>query len=167
MRHRCFLYLHLEKNKYRIRRQKFRMGGRAVECGGLAYESARQTQCRRARTSGEQHRQVRSANKTVGWKTAGTKKKFRMGGRAVECGGLENRWRGNSSGGSNPSPSASILGYTVSYIKSPQFCGIFHELTLVYAKIAPFYAIIFCFLYNPPFSDSQWSGYWLFKLNTL
>ena len=34
------------------------------------------------------------------------KKELRMGGRAVECDGLENRWRGNSSGGSNPSPSA-------------------------------------------------------------
>ena len=32
--------------------------------------------------------------------------KFRMVGRAVECGGLENRCGGNSTGGSNPSPSA-------------------------------------------------------------
>ena len=31
-----------------------------------------------------------------------------MVGRAVECGGLENRCGGNSTGGSNPSPSASI-----------------------------------------------------------
>ena len=76
---------------------------------------------------------------------------FRMVGRAVECGGLENRCGGNSTGGSNPSPSASILGYTVSYIKSPQFRGIFHALTMVYAKNAPFYAIIFRFLYNPRF----------------
>ena len=44
------------------------MGGRAVDCDGLAYESARQAQRSRARTSGEQHRQVRSANKTVGLK---------------------------------------------------------------------------------------------------
>lgn len=29
-----------------------------------------------------------------------------MGGRAVECDGLENRCGGNSTGGSNPSPSA-------------------------------------------------------------
>ena len=40
----------------------------AVDCDGLAYESARQAQRSRARTSGEQHRQVRSANKTVGLK---------------------------------------------------------------------------------------------------
>ena len=33
-------------------------------------------------------------------------KKFRMGGRAVDCDGLENRCGGNSTGGSNPSPSA-------------------------------------------------------------
>ena len=33
--------------------------------------------------------------------------KFRMVGRAVECGGLENRCGGDSTGGSNPSPSAS------------------------------------------------------------
>ena len=38
----------------------------AVECDGLAYESARQAKRRRARTSGEQHRQVRKANKTAG-----------------------------------------------------------------------------------------------------
>jgi len=54
-----------DRRKYE---KKFRMGGRAVECDGLAYESARQTQCRRARTSGEQHRQVRQANKTAGLK---------------------------------------------------------------------------------------------------
>jgi hypothetical protein len=29
-----------------------------------------------------------------------------MGGRVVECGGLENRFTGNRNGGSNPSPSA-------------------------------------------------------------
>ena len=40
----------------------------AVDCDGLAYESARQAQRSRARTSGEQHRQVRTANKTVGLK---------------------------------------------------------------------------------------------------
>ena len=39
--------------------KKFRMGGRAVDCDGLAYESARQAQRSRVRTSGEQHRQVR------------------------------------------------------------------------------------------------------------
>ena len=33
-------------------------------------------------------------------------KQFRMGGRAVDCDGLENRCGGNSTGGSNPSPSA-------------------------------------------------------------
>ena len=38
-----------------------------------------------------------------------------MVGRAVECGGLENRCGGNSTGGSNPSPSARK-------IKCP-FCG--------------------------------------------
>ena len=48
--------------------QRFWMGGRAVDCDGLAYESARQAQRSRARTSGEQHRQVRTANKTVGLK---------------------------------------------------------------------------------------------------
>ena len=32
----------------------------------------------------------------------------RRDGRAVEGGGLENHWRGNPSGGSNPSPSASL-----------------------------------------------------------
>ena len=32
-----------------------------------------------------------------------------MVGRAVECGGLENRCGGNSTGGSNPSPSASNI----------------------------------------------------------
>ena len=31
----------------------------AVDCDGLAYESARQAQRSRVRTSGEQHRQVR------------------------------------------------------------------------------------------------------------
>ena len=77
----------------------------AVDCDGLAYESARQAQRSRARTSGEQHRQVRSANKTVGLKDR-RRKKFRMGGRAVDCDGLENRCGGNSTGGSNPSPSA-------------------------------------------------------------
>ena len=33
-------------------------------------------------------------------------KQFWMGGRAVDCDGLENRCGGNSTGGSNPSPSA-------------------------------------------------------------
>jgi len=42
---------------------------------GLAYESARQTQCRRERTSGEQHRQVRKANKTAGLKRPAVKEK--------------------------------------------------------------------------------------------
>lgn len=37
--------------------------------------------------------------------------KFRMVGRAVECGGLENRWGCKPSGGSNPSPSASDKQY--------------------------------------------------------
>ncbi len=39
--------------------------------------------------------------------------KFRMVGRAVECGGLENRCGGNSTGGSNPSPSASKIRHPV------------------------------------------------------
>lgn len=50
---------------------------------------------------------------------------------------------------------ASILGYTVSHLKVPQFRGIFHALSMVYAKNAHFYAIIFRFLYTPPFYDSQ------------
>ena len=70
---------------------KFRMVGRAVECDGLAYESARQAKHSRARTSGEQHRQVRQANKTAGLKDRRNIYKFRMVGRAVECDGLENR----------------------------------------------------------------------------
>ena len=40
-------------------------------------------------------------------------KQFRMGGRAVDCDGLENRCGGNSTGGSNPSPSASKIGHPV------------------------------------------------------
>ena len=36
-----------------------------------------------------------------------------MVGRAVECGGLENRCGGNSTGGSNPSPSASNIEHPV------------------------------------------------------
>ena len=46
---------------------------------------------------------------------------------------------------------ASILAYMPVQIKSPRFCGIFHALTLVWAKNAPFYAIISCFLYPPHF----------------
>jgi hypothetical protein len=43
---------------------------------------------------------------------------LRRGGRAVECGGLENRFSRNRNGGSNPSPSATtfrkFLKWTVS-----------------------------------------------------
>ena len=49
----------------------------------------------------------------------------------VECARLEIAYTGNCIEGSNPPISATILGYTVSYTKSPQFCGIFHALTLV------------------------------------
>lgn len=37
----------------------------------------------------------------------------RRGGRVVECGGLENRYRGNFIEGSNPSFSARILKITI------------------------------------------------------
>lgn len=47
-------------------------------------------------------------NKTVGLRERRLKR-FRMGGRAVDCDGLENRCGGNSTGGSNPSPSASNI----------------------------------------------------------
>lgn len=39
--------------------------------------------------------------------------KLRMGGRAVDCDGLENRCGGNSTGGSNPSPSARNIEHPV------------------------------------------------------
>ena len=103
------------------RLKRFRMGGRVVDCDGLAYESARQAQRSRARTSGEQHRQVRSANKTVGLKD---RRQFRMGGRAVDCDGLENRCGGNSTGGSNPSPSASKITHPVVIPLDVLFCPV-------------------------------------------
>ena len=74
-----------------------------------------------------------------------------MGGRAVDCDGLENRCGGNSTGGSNPSPSASILAYMPIQTKSPRFCGIFHALTLVWAKYGAFSAQIYVILYNAHF----------------
>ena len=105
----------------------------AVDCDGLAYESARQASRSRARTSGEQHRQVRSANKTVGLKDR-RRKKFRMGGRAVDCDGLENRCGGNSTGGSNPSPSARNMTHPVVITRdvlfrpvSGDFCGRYYQ----------------------------------------
>jgi hypothetical protein len=37
---------------------------------------------------------------------------MRRDGRAVDGGGLENRWTGNGPGGSNPSPSANLDAIT-------------------------------------------------------
>ena len=45
-----------------------------------------------------------------------------MGGRAVDCDGLENRCGGNSTGGSNPSPSARNIGHPVVIPRDVLFC---------------------------------------------
>src|SRR3954452_23685721 len=51
----------------------------------------------------------------------------RRGGRVVECTGLENRRRGNSSAGSNPAPSASdvvcLLGFSEVAVAKPGTAG--------------------------------------------
>ena len=79
-----------------------------------------------------------------------------MGGRAVECGGLENRCGGNSTGGSNPSPSASILGFVMNSTKIPRFRGIFHALTLVWNEIWGFFGPNIRHSIQCPFLLSQW-----------
>ena len=79
-----------------------------------------------------------------------------MGGRAVECGGLENRCGGNSTGGSNPSPSARILGFAMNSTKIPRFRGIFHALTLVWDEIWGFFGPNIRHSIQCPFLLSQW-----------
>ena len=49
---------------------------------------------------------------------------FRMGGRAVDCDGLENRCGGNSTGGSNPSPSATKIRHPVVIPRDVLFCPV-------------------------------------------
>ncbi len=47
-----------------------------------------------------------------------------MGGRAVDCDGLENRCGGNSTGGSNPSPSATKIRHPVVIPLDVLFCHV-------------------------------------------
>ena len=93
-------------------------------------------------------------NKTVGLKDR--RQKVWMGGRAVDCDGLENRCGGNSTGGSNPSPSASILGFAMNSTKIPQNRGIFHALTVVWNEIWGFFSQNIRHSIQCPFLLSQW-----------
>ena len=71
----------------------------------------------------------------------------------VECARLEIVYTGNRIGGSNPSFSATTCKYLIllnNLAKSPQFCGIFFAVTMVWenrgvyrAKYMPFYTMAY------------------------
>ena len=63
---------------------------------------------------------------------------FRMGGRAVDCDGLENRCGGNSTGGSNPSPSARNMMHPVVIPRDVLFCPVSGGfIARYYQRISP------------------------------
>ena len=79
-----------------------------------------------------------------------------MGGRAVECGGLENRCGGNSTGGSNPSPSASILAYMPIQTKKPAVLRDFSCIDFGMGEIWGFFGTNIRHSIQCPFLLSQW-----------
>ncbi len=82
-----------------------------------------------------------------------------MGGRVVECAGLENRYSGNVIVGSNPTPSASkIKDLLLKFFgqKRPLFFGLAHwrhifqkQATKAHSKMFPLSASGFGYFYAP------------------